>query len=127
MNNKATHVQPHTKTSQQLVWSPPTMEWLSIHADGSVKQSDSLAAAGGLIRDWTGRCVGAFVEIWAFVLFTRVEIKAAIRGLQVAWREGFHKVLLYLDYTTAINILTSPDQRDHKYFNLVQQLRGLIQ
>ncbi|CAL1383991.1 unnamed protein product [Linum trigynum] len=127
MNDKAANVQLHIKSSQPLAWSPPPMEWISVHIDGSVKQPNSTAAAGGLIRDWTGRCIGAFVENLGICTITRAEIKGAIRGLQVAWKEGFRKVLLYLDSTTAINILTAPDQRDHRYFNLVQQFRELVQ
>ncbi|CAI0398918.1 unnamed protein product [Linum tenue] len=53
---------------------------MSINTDGSVKQPGSLAAAGGLIRDWTGRCVDAFVENLGICTITRAEIKAAIRG-----------------------------------------------
>ncbi|CAI0444865.1 unnamed protein product [Linum tenue] len=37
------------------------------------------------------------------------------------------KILLQLDSTTAINILTAQDQTVHKYHNLVLQFQGLIQ
>ncbi|CAL1413655.1 unnamed protein product [Linum trigynum] len=100
---------------------------MSINTDGSVKQPGSLAAAGGLIQDWTGRCVDAFVENLGIFTITRAEIKAAIRGLQMAWRKGYRKVHIQLDSTTAVNILSSQNQTDHRYFNLVQQFKGLVQ
>ncbi|CAL1381633.1 unnamed protein product [Linum trigynum] len=126
LNDEASQEQPSTKTTKQLAWNPPPVDWMSIHTDGSVKQPGSLAAAGGLIRDWTGRCVEAFVENLGVCTITRAEIMAAIRGLQVAWRKGFRKVQLNLDSTTAISVLTSSDQTEQRYFNLVQQFKGLL-
>ncbi|CAI0378945.1 unnamed protein product [Linum tenue] len=45
----------------------------------------------------------------------------------MAWEKGYRKVLLQLDSTTAINILSSHDHTEHRYRNLVLQFQGLIQ
>ncbi|CAI0383552.1 unnamed protein product [Linum tenue] len=45
----------------------------------------------------------------------------------MAWKYGYRKVLLQLDSTTAINILTSQDQTEHRYHNLVLQFQRLLQ
>ncbi|CAI0422377.1 unnamed protein product [Linum tenue] len=71
--------------------------------------------------------MGAFVENLGVCTITRAEIMAAIRGLQMAWKNGHRKVLLQLDSTTAINILTSQDQTEHRYHNLVFQFQRLLQ
>ncbi|CAI0468084.1 unnamed protein product [Linum tenue] len=44
----------------------------------------------------------------------------------MAWEKGYRKVLLQLDSTTAINIITSHEQTEDRYHNLIQQLQGLI-
>ncbi|CAI0558367.1 unnamed protein product [Linum tenue] len=67
---------------------------MCVNTDGSVKQPGSEAAGGGIIRDWTGKCMGAFVENLGVCTITRAEIMAAIRGLQMAWEYGYRKVLL---------------------------------
>ncbi|CAI0385655.1 unnamed protein product, partial [Linum tenue] len=97
-----------------------------VNTDGSVKQPGSTAAGGGLILDLSGKCLGAFVENLGVCTITRAKIMAAIRGLRVAWRNGYRKVLLQMDSTTAINILTSSEHMEHMYYILVQQLQELL-
>ncbi|CAL1411568.1 unnamed protein product [Linum trigynum] len=63
LNDKAFQEQPWTKTSQQLTWNPPLVQWMSIHTDGSVKQPGSLPATGELIGDWT-LCGSLCGESW---------------------------------------------------------------
>ncbi|CAL1377580.1 unnamed protein product [Linum trigynum] len=65
---------------QQLSWKPPPQGWVSVQVDGSVRQPGSKAAAGGLIRDWTKRCLGAFVENLGSFTITRAELKGDGRG-----------------------------------------------
>ncbi|CAL1382373.1 unnamed protein product [Linum trigynum] len=109
-NDTASHKDTHERSPQQLAWTPPPQDWVCVNTDGSVKQPGSEAAGGGIIRDWTGKCMGAFVENLGVCTITRAEIMAAIRGLQMAWKNGHRRVLLQLDSTTAINMLTSQDQ-----------------
>ncbi|CAI0402747.1 unnamed protein product [Linum tenue] len=70
--------------------------------------------------------MGAFVENLGVCTITRAEIIAAIRGLQLVWRNGYRKVLLQMDSTTAINILTSSEHMEQRYFILVQQFQELL-
>ncbi|CAL1375573.1 unnamed protein product [Linum trigynum] len=126
-NDTASHKEATRKTTQKLAWSPPPQDWMCVNTDGSEKQPGSEAAGGGIIRDWMGKCMGAFVENLGVCTITRAEIMAAIRGLQMAWKNGYRKVLLQLDSTTAINILTSQDQIEHRYHNLVLQFQRLLQ
>ncbi|CAI0421591.1 unnamed protein product [Linum tenue] len=67
---------------------PPHPEWVVVNSDGSVKYPDSLAAAGGLVRDSSGRCLGAFASNLGACTITRAELLGAIQGLRLAWSLG---------------------------------------
>ncbi|CAI0397149.1 unnamed protein product [Linum tenue] len=58
-----------------------------INTDGSVQQPSSKAAAGGLMRDHTGKCMNAFISNLGICTITRAEIKAAIQGLRTRFRK----------------------------------------
>ncbi|CAI0414109.1 unnamed protein product [Linum tenue] len=115
------------KTRQELAWQPPPEDWIVINSDGSVKQPNSAAAAGGLLRNHLGRCVGAFVTNLGSCSITRAEIIGALTGLQLAWDLGYKKVLLRLDSTAALDILTGKDQDSRRYHNLYRHFQNLLQ
>ncbi|CAI0544920.1 unnamed protein product [Linum tenue] len=115
------------KTRHELAWLPLPADWIVINSDGSVKQPNSEAAAGGLLRNHLGRCVGAFVTNLGSCSITRAEIIGALTGLQLAWDQGHRKVLLRLDSTTALAILTGKDQESRRYHNLTRRFQNLLQ
>ncbi|CAI0443595.1 unnamed protein product [Linum tenue] len=123
-DDKASHAAILEKSPHQVAWDPPPPQgWVCVNTGGSVKQPGSIAAGGGVIWDWTGKCKGAFVVNLGRCTITRAEIMAAIRGLQIAWRAGFRKVHLQLDSMTTITILTSPGPNEAS----ISQLDSKIQ
>ncbi|CAL1404640.1 unnamed protein product [Linum trigynum] len=115
-----------TKSRQELSWQPPPTGWIVVNSDGSVQQHNSAAAAGGLLRDHLGRCVGAFVANLGSCSITRAEIVGALTGLQIAWDQGYRKVLLRLDSTAAMDFLTSKDHDSRRYHNLTRRFQELL-
>ncbi|CAI0409373.1 unnamed protein product [Linum tenue] len=106
-NNGKIHTTQRAKTSTEIAWKPPPPDWIAINTDGSVKQPDSLAAAGGLLRDNSGRCLGAFASNLGACTITRAELLGVLQGLKLAWRLGYRKVQVRTDSTTVMSILTS--------------------
>ncbi|CAI0435346.1 unnamed protein product [Linum tenue] len=125
-NDKQVHQTTTTKTLRQLHWTPPPTGWVCVNTDGSVRQPESKAAAGGLIRDELGRCRGAFTANLGVCTITRAELVGAIHGLKMAWDQGHKKVQLLLDSITAIRILSAGEKQNQRYYNITRQFQELI-
>ncbi|CAI0443411.1 unnamed protein product [Linum tenue] len=120
-NDAKLHAPPQKKSRADLAWEPPADGWVVVNTDGSVRQPDSLAAAGGLIRDNSGRCLAAFVGNLGVSTVTRAEIKGAIQGLQTAWSRGYRKVHLQVDSMTTYLFFTAKDHNNDRFYNLATQ------
>ncbi|CAI0443131.1 unnamed protein product [Linum tenue] len=119
-------MQQRTRTATEIAWNPPPLDWIALNTDGSVKPPESLAAAGGLLRDSFGRCLGSFASNLGACTITRAELMGAIQGLKLAWLLGHRKVQLRTDSTTAISIMNSHTTYGGRYHNLWTQLQDLI-
>ncbi|CAI0552668.1 unnamed protein product, partial [Linum tenue] len=80
---------------------------LTLNTDGSVHTDIGHAAAGGLIRDHTGRCLLAFAMNLDIFSITRGELRGAVEGLRLAWDVDFRRVRLELDSACVCQLLQS--------------------
>ncbi|CAL1400097.1 unnamed protein product [Linum trigynum] len=125
-NEKDIHTLQQRKTSTEVAWIPPNPEWVVVNSDGSVKHPDLLAAAGGLVRDSSGRCLGAFASNLGACTITRAELMGAIQGLRLAWNLGYRKVDLRVDSMVTLGIMNSPGPYEGRYHNLWRQFQSLL-
>ncbi|CAI0453961.1 unnamed protein product [Linum tenue] len=125
-NEKVIHSSQQRKTTTEIAWVPPNPDWVVVNSDGSVKHPDSLAAAGGLVRDSWGRCLGAFASNLGACTITRAELLGAIQGLRLAWSLGYRRVEMRTDSTVALGILNSPGPFEGRYHNLWRQFQSLL-
>ncbi|CAI0409094.1 unnamed protein product [Linum tenue] len=110
-----------TVQSRLVCWEPPREDWIQIQSDGSVITQTGKAAAGGLFRDYLGRCKGAYVCNLGSCSITAAELKGALEGLKIAWKEGYRKIELKLDSTTAVDIIKQCDRDDHRHGSIAKQ------
>ncbi|CAI0553386.1 unnamed protein product [Linum tenue] len=96
-----------------------------INTDGSVRQPNSRATAGGLIRNDLGKCLGAFAANLGTCTITRAELKGVVLGLQLAWKQGHKKVILKTDSQAVFDLLSSADQSCTRYSNLLRQFQEI--
>ncbi|CAN1177369.1 Putative ribonuclease H protein At1g65750 [Linum perenne] len=68
-----------------IAWEPGPQGSITVNTDGAVMPASGSAAAGGLLRDASGRCLAAFTANLGNCSITRAEMRGAILGLQVAW------------------------------------------
>ncbi|CAN1162512.1 Putative ribonuclease H protein At1g65750 [Linum perenne] len=101
-----------------LLWRTRN-EWVfsakQISTDGSVDKRRGKAAAGGLLRDFDGRCITAFAMNLGSCSITRAEMRGAIEGLQRAWDLGYRRILLRMDSVAAINLLMGRGEPTHHH------------
>ncbi|CAI0421841.1 unnamed protein product [Linum tenue] len=115
-----------TKTSHEIAWKPPREGWIQVQSDGSVLQPSGSAAAGGLLRDHIGRCMGAFTCNLGKCSITRAELKGAAEGLELAWKLSYRNVELNVDSRTALDIIKNRDRTDHCHGLLAKQFNSLL-
>ncbi|CAL1353889.1 unnamed protein product [Linum trigynum] len=94
-----------TRTEAEISWKPPPPEWVTLNSDGSVLHDTGQAAAGGLLRDHTRRCLAAFACNLGYCSITQAELRGAVEGLQLAWTLGYRRVRVELDSCCAILLL----------------------
>ncbi|CAL1398112.1 unnamed protein product [Linum trigynum] len=125
-SDRLTNDESTPKEVTSLAWEPPPAGWVSLQSDDSVRQPGALAATGGLIRDHLGRCLVAFSGNLGACTITRAEIKGVIEGLNRAWDYGYRKVMVGIDSTAALHLLTTTDQEDQRYLILIKQFQRLL-
>ncbi|CAN1819553.1 Putative ribonuclease H protein At1g65750 [Linum perenne] len=97
------------------VWNQGPEGWVTLNSDGSADLSKKQATAGGLVRDWQGRCLFTYTMNLGNCSITRAEFRGALEGLERAWREGCRKVLLQMDSQSAISLLTNGTDTNHQH------------
>ncbi|CAN1762608.1 Putative ribonuclease H protein At1g65750, partial [Linum perenne] len=106
---------------------PGPEDWVSLNTDGSADQARRKAAAGGLLRDHTGKCLFAYSMNLGSCSITRAEMRGAIEGLRRAWEAGHRKVILRMDSTAAISLLSREEEFTHQHGMEAIQFQDLCQ
>ncbi|CAN1176559.1 Putative ribonuclease H protein At1g65750 [Linum perenne] len=114
-----------TKEVVNIAWDPGPIGWVTVNTDGSVNPQTRKAAAGGLLRDADGRCLHAFTMNLGVCSITRAELRGAIRGLEIAWDNGFRHVELQIDSMAVVALLNSQAATDHQHGMEIIQFREL--
>ncbi|CAN1127408.1 Putative ribonuclease H protein At1g65750 [Linum perenne] len=114
-----------TKEVVNIAWDPGPIGWVTVNTDGSVNPQTRKAAAGGLLRDVDGRCLHAFTMNLGVCSITRAELRGAIRGLEIAWDNGFRHVELQIDFMAVVALLNSQAATDHQHGMEIIQFREL--
>ncbi|CAN1800814.1 Putative ribonuclease H protein At1g65750 [Linum perenne] len=107
-------------------WSPGPRGWQTLNVDGSVDRQSGRTAAGGLLRDHSGRCDLAFTMNLGVCTITRAEMRGAIEGLGRAWNEGARKVNLQMDSRAAIALLVNGNDTTNQHALETLQFNELL-
>ncbi|CAN1794490.1 Putative ribonuclease H protein At1g65750 [Linum perenne] len=110
-----------------LRWILAPDEWLTVNCDGSVIQPGSLAAAGGIIRNSSGRKLGVFAANLGTCTITRAELRAASIGLDMAWNMGARKVHLQVDSLVTARAITGLCSDDSRHSHVIHQIHRMLE
>ncbi|CAN1160447.1 Putative ribonuclease H protein At1g65750, partial [Linum perenne] len=110
-----------------LKWIPAPDDWITVNCDGSVIHPHGQAAAGGILRDSSGRRLAVFAANLGACTITRAELRAAAIGLELAWEMQVRKVHLQIDSSSSVLAITNPHQVDHRHGHILQHIRNLMQ
>ncbi|CAN1311977.1 Putative ribonuclease H protein At1g65750 [Linum perenne] len=99
----------------EVAWDPGEAGWVSLYTDGSADRRKRKDAAGGLLRDFDGRCIMAYSMNLGNCSITRAEMRGAVEGLRRAWELGYRRILLRMDSLAAISLLTGAGEPTHQH------------
>lgn len=88
-NNYSVVAQPRHQCEILVSWSPQPDGWILLNTDGAAKGNPGPAGGGGVFRDTRGNWICGFAEGMGRCTSVRAELKAILRGLQVARDQGF--------------------------------------
>ncbi|CAN1163947.1 Putative ribonuclease H protein At1g65750, partial [Linum perenne] len=98
-----------------IAWDPGPHDWWVLNTDGSVNPTVGKATTGGFLRDNNGRCRFSFTMNLGSCSITRAELRGAIWGLQLVWEAGYKQIILRMDSTSTISILTDKGNAEHQH------------
>ena len=91
------------KTSQLVLWHPPPPGFITLNFDGSLV--NSAAAAGFILRDWTGQIIKVGAANYGQTSILVAEARALQDGIEAATQAGFHKLYIEGDNRTVIPVV----------------------
>ncbi|CAN1129287.1 Putative ribonuclease H protein At1g65750 [Linum perenne] len=97
-----------------------------VYCKQSVNPSTREAIAGGLIRDYLGRCYFAFSSNLGSCSIARAELHGIATSLRLAWDVGFRSVLVQSDSQTALALVLDEGPPQHQHTNEVLTIRELM-
>jgi ribonuclease HI len=82
------------------------MDWIKLNVDGCSNGNLGTAGAGGILRDNLGTwCKGFAINI-GICSPVKVELWAVITGLELAWSVRIRRVILELDFSLVVQLIT---------------------
>ncbi|CAN1761448.1 hypothetical protein LINPERHAP1_LOCUS7907, partial [Linum perenne] len=73
------------------------------------------------IRDYEGKCIGAFSTNLGQCSITRTKIRGIVEGMKLVWDKGIQKIVVQTNSFTAIQIIQKVDNHDHQHASLMFQ------
>ncbi|CAN1767631.1 Putative ribonuclease H protein At1g65750 [Linum perenne] len=116
-----------TRRNADICWEPGPPSWHILNSDGSVIPQSGSAAAGGVVRDESGRAVAAYSVNLGRCSITRAELRGILVGLDVVWDIRIRKVAVQVDSKVAISLISEPGEPCHHHAGEVVAIRKLLQ
>lgn len=113
------------KAEHLIRWWPPKCDSWKLNTDGSVFQSDSRAACGGLIRDHSGKPLAGFFSSLGICSSVRAELWGILKGLRLASSYRLNEVVVEMDSKTAHDLITIRCSHSHPCIDLVKDIQYL--
>lgn len=97
----------------------------TFHTDGAAKGNPGAAGAGGFLRQSSGNWLIGFMAHLGLCSNVAAELHAIRIGLQLAWDEGYRKIVCEVDALVVLDILSSAEVIFHPLASLIMDIREL--
>ena len=86
---------PFHRIEQLVRWVPPPPDWCKPNVDGASKGNPSMARAGSVLKG--GEWIKGFAANFRICSSIKVELKALLQGLRLAWDSGVKQLMIHMD------------------------------
>ncbi|KAF2289543.1 hypothetical protein GH714_037031 [Hevea brasiliensis] len=108
-------------------WHPPPEGWVKLNVDGSCLGNPGDASAGGLLRDASSNWLLGFGFNIGETSVLATELIGISFGLQLAWLNGFHRVIVESGCLKAVKLINNEENIFfHPLAALIQDCRRLM-
>lgn len=92
----------------EVIWKPPSFNWLKCNTDGSSKGTPGAAACRGIFRDRHASILGCFALNLGISFAFHAEIMGAILTIDIAFKKGWHYIWLECDSSLVVAAFSNP-------------------
>lgn len=115
------------QTSPRMVsWNPLEDGTIKINVDGSFFCNPGLARFGDLMRNHMGEWISGFSGSCGIASNLFAELLAIFMGLNVAWKQGFHNIILEPYSQAALQLIEGDMPHHHPYAPLIFSIRSIV-
>ncbi|KAL2902360.1 hypothetical protein RDABS01_027442 [Bienertia sinuspersici] len=108
------------KQEAYIAWRFPLYGWVALNTDGAAKGTPGPAGGGGLLRDYTGSCLGAFSMNLGVCNAIRAELMALKQGLLLARLKSIKKLDIRVDSEACVKLLNTETEQHGPKSQLVR-------
>lgn len=116
---------PHPRVRINAKWTKPDLGWLKLNTNASI--INGRADVGGLIRDSNGNWVQGFSKSIGTSSVLMAELWALRDGIRMAKNLNIQSLLINMDCSEVVNLITSHSSINRLTQPLVDECRDILQ
>jgi len=110
---------------QWVRWEPPERGWRVLNTDGVVRGTLGPAGVGAVLRGDQEEWIIDFSEHLGHCLAIKAELRAVLHGLKIAKEATMRQLLIQLDSTAVVSMLTMHSLCPSECSGIIQQCKHL--
>lgn len=114
------------KIEKHISWLKPPDGWYALNTDGAAKGSPGDAGGGAIIRNQDGQFISGFSANYGRCSAFRAEVRALVRGLELARNLQISKLQIQLDNLACVQALNSEAQGSGECAHLINFCHNLL-
>lgn len=108
----------HTNpTISRRCWLPPDTRWIKLNMDGARSSNDSNSCTGGMFRNSIAKWLCDFSMVVGKDSIFRIEAKAMLEGLRIAWEKGFRQLDVECDNAILVETILASGAASSRMMN----------
>lgn len=112
----------HQQREILVHWLPPNSDFLKLNTDGN----PGLSGLGGVMHDSCGAWITGYYGFCGYTTSLHAELFGIYNGLQIAWQQGFKKIICKSDSQLAIDLILGDVNSFHLYHPLILKIQNFI-
>ena len=117
-----THFNIHYNHYNFRFWCPPPVDFIKLKCDGAMVQSQSMTSCGGVIRDYKGHFIRAFLRKLRSCLILEAELWSLLFGMMMLKDAEMPNVIIESDCLEVVHLVNGGSSPGHTFVDLVDEI-----